>query len=291
MIPQLLANGIVSGCVYALIALGFGLIYNTTRIFHLAHGVIYTATSYFFYLLFRMIGFNLYLGFSISLALCMLFGTLMELFVYYPLYRRKASPGVILISSLGIYIFIVNLIAMLFGNETKILSPGISKTYHVGSVILTRIQLMELFAFVLLFPLYLLLLRRTGIGRIIRALADNPLLITVLGVDIRKIRIFVFAFGSLLAGIAANLVALDVGMDPNVGLEAFLIAAVAVIIGGVGNFNGAAVGALLLGVLQNLMVWKISARWTDTLVFAVLILFLLFRPQGILGGRRRLEEA
>lgn len=290
MVLQLLANGIAAGCTYALVALGFGLIYNTTRIFHLAHGAIYTATSYLFYLFFRVLGINPYLSFSSSLALCMLMGALMEVVIYHPLYRRGASPGVVLISSLGVYIFVVNLIAMLFGNETKILSPGVSKTYHIGSVILTRAQLLELLAFALVFPLYLLLLKGTRTGKAIRALADNPLLITVLGIDVRRMRILVFALGSLMAGIGANLVALDVGMDPHVGLSAFLIAAVATIIGGVGSFPGPALGALVLGALQNIMVWKISARWTETMVFAVLILFLLFRPEGILGVRRRLEE-
>ncbi|MFQ5788397.1 MAG: branched-chain amino acid ABC transporter permease, partial [Thermodesulfobacteriota bacterium] len=96
--------------------------------------------------------------------------------------------------------------------------------------------------------------------------------------------------GSLLAGVGAVLSSLDVGLDPNVGLNIVLVAAVAVIVGGIGMFQGAALGGLLLGILQAFAVWQISARWQDTVVFLVLVLFLLFRPQGILSYRRRLEE-
>jgi branched-chain amino acid transport system permease protein len=288
---QLLANGIVTGCVYALVALGFGLIYNTTKIFHIAHGIVYTGAAYVFYAFARGLGLDLAWSLVLALVFAILLGVSIEVFIYYPFYRKKASLGVVLIGSLGVYIFLVNFVAMLFGNETKILSPGAEKTFHFGSVILTKVQLLEVIAFVILFFLSILLLKKTRPGKIIRALADNPNLVTVLGVDVRRMRIYIFALGSFLTGVASCLVALDVGMDPNVGLGAFLIAAVAVIVGGVGVFEGAVPGAFVLAILQNLMIWKISARWENALVFLVLIFFLLFRPEGMLGRRRRLEEA
>jgi branched-chain amino acid transport system permease protein len=112
-----------------------------------------------------------------------------------------------------------------------------------------------------------------------------------MGLNIQTVRLFVFALGSALAGTAAILSALDVGMDPHGGMPALLTAAVALIIGGVGTFEGAMVGAFLLGVLQSLVIWQASARWMDAVTFGLLVLFLLFRPQGLLGQRRRLEEA
>ncbi len=290
MFLQLLVNGLVTGCAYALVALGLGLIYNTTKIFHVAHGVVYTASAYIFYTFARVLGLNVALSFLIGIGFAVILGVCIESFIYWPFFKKKASLSVILISSLGIYIFLVNLIAMIYGNETKILSPGVEKTFNLGSVILTRTQLFEILAFVILFPIFLLILKRTKLGWIIRALADNPDLLTVLGIDIRRLRIYIFALGSFLAGVASGLVALDVGMDPQVGISAFLVAAVAVIIGGVGIFEGAALGAFLIGVLQNLIVWKVSARWTEALTFLVLILFLLLKPEGMLGKRRRLEE-
>jgi branched-chain amino acid transport system permease protein len=291
MILQLLANGLVAGCIYALVALGFGLIYNTTRIFHIAHGIIYTVAAYILYTFVRGLGLRFVWSLLLALTFATILGVGVEVFIYYPFYRKKASVGVILIGSLGIYIFLVNFVAMLYGNETKILSPGVEKTFHFSSVILTRIQLLEIVAFLILFSLSVLLLKKTKLGKIIRALADNPNLVTVLGVDVRRVRIYIFALGSFLAGVASCLVALDVGMDPNVGLGAFLIAAVAVIVGGVGIFEGAALGSFILAILQNLMIWKVSAKWQNALVFLILIFFLLFKPEGILGKRRRLEEA
>lgn len=290
MLLQLLANGLVAGCVYALVALGFGIIYNTTQIFHFAHGVVYTVAAYLLYTSLVLLHWPTVLGFIFALIFAALLGIVMERYIYYPLYKKEAPLLIAMISSLGIYIFLVNLIAMLFGNETKVLRPGIEKTYQLGFVILTRIQIWELLAFLIVFPLFYLFMTKTKLGKTIRALSNNPNLVTVIGVDIRKVRLFVFGIGSALAAIGASLVALDVGIDPNIGLTAILISAVAVIIGGVGIFEAAALGGLLLGLVQNLVIWKISARWIEVLTFVILIIFLLTRPQGILGKRRRLEE-
>jgi branched-chain amino acid transport system permease protein len=119
---------------------------------------------------------------------------------------------------------------------------------------------------------------------------DNSTLTNVLGINLGMVRLVVFALGSVIAGAAAILSALDVGMDPNVGMPALLIAMVALIIGGVGTYEGPVIGAFLLGILQSLTVWHVSSRWTDTIIYGVLIFFLIFRPQGLAGKRRRVEE-
>lgn len=291
MLLQLLANGFVNGCLYALMALGFALIYNTTKIFHIAHGAIYTAAAYACWLLLVQLHWPTIATVAIALLVAAALGALTELVIYAPLNRRNASLLVALLSSLGLYIALVNVIALLFGNETKVLRPGIEKTYHFGAVILTRVQLAEVATAVVLLPAFVLLLKCSRWGKVIRAVRDNPTLASVLGINLRAVRLWVFASGSALAGLAAVLAALDVGVDPNVGMPALLTASVALIVGGVGTFEGPVLGAFLLGLLQSLVVWKISARWTDAITFAVLILFLLFRPTGLVGRRRRLEEA
>lgn len=290
MIIQLIINGITVGCVYALVALGFGIIYNTTRVFHFAHGGIYTASAYILYTANVILGLNIFLSFVITITFSVLFGIVIETLIYSPLFKRNSPNILSLISSIGVYIFLVNLIAMIFGNNTKILRPGIEKTYQFASVILTRIQVFELVTFLLLFPVFCIFLKKSKLGKSIKALSNNSTLAIVIGININRVRLFVFAIGSLLAGIAASLVALDVGIDPNIGLSAVLTAAVVVILSGVGNFEGAALGAFLLGLIQNLVIIEISARWQDTITFIILIVFLLFRPQGILGKQIRLEE-
>ncbi len=273
-----------------MIALGFSVIYNTSKVFHFAHGAVYTFAGYTFYTFARLLKLHWLPSILFAILLTILLGMAIENFIYYPLFKKKSSLMVGVISSLGIYIVIINFIAMLFGNETKILRPGVEKAYEIGTVILTRIQILEFLVFVILSFFTVYLLKFTQYGQALRALADNSNLASVLGLSLKKLRLISFGYGSFLCGVASILVALDVGMDPQVGITAVLNGAVAVILGGVGIFESAILGGLAIGVVQNLAVWQISARWESAITFLILLFILIFRPQGILGKRRRLEE-
>jgi branched-chain amino acid transport system permease protein len=290
MFIQFLANGIVEGAVFGLIALGFSIIYNTSKVFHFAYGAVYTFCSYIFFTLFILLKIHWLLSLLIALFLTILLGMAIENFIYYPLWEKKSSPTVAIISSIGAYVVIVNFISMIFGNETKILRPGVEKTYEIGNVILTRIQILEFFVFLILSLFTFYLLRFTKYGQALRALADNSNLASVLGLSVKRLRLLSFGYGSFLCGIASILVALDIGMDPWVGANAVLTSAVAVILGGIGIFESAIFGGLIVGLLQNLAVWKISARWESAITFLILLFVLIFRPQGIMGKRKRVEE-
>lgn len=290
MALQFLINGLIVGSVYALVALGFSLIYHTTRVFHIAHGAIYTGGVYLLYLFYVRLGIPFFFSGLLALICTVGLGILIERVVYEPVLTTRSNPLISFISSLGAYIVVVNLIALLFGNETKILQPGIEPTVSFGSVILTRIQIIQFLISLLLIGLTFLLLKRSRLGYIIRALADNQQLISVLGVKVTKVRSLVMGLGSGLAGVAAILVGLDVGIDPYVGMEILLAAAVATIMGGVGRYGGAILGAVLLGVMQNLVVWQTSARWQSAVTFLILLLVLVFRPQGLLSRKIRVEE-
>jgi branched-chain amino acid transport system permease protein len=287
---QLLVNGLVNGCLYALMALGFALIYNTSRIFHIAYGATFTTAAYLCFFFLTKPGWGLPLSICMALLLTALLGVLIEVVVYKPLRRKNASLLVALLSSLGLYIIIVNLITLFFGNETRVMHPDSGATYQLSSIILTRVQVAQVVCASVLIPALLLSLRLTSVGMVIRAVRDNETLTRLMGGNLNLVRGLVFAVGSALAGIGAILSGLDVGITPHIGMPALLIAAVALIIGGVGTFQGAVVGAFLLGILQSLIVWQISAKWTDAITFVLLIIFLLFRPQGLVGTRRRLEE-
>jgi branched-chain amino acid transport system permease protein len=233
---------------------------------------------------------GLFLSGLLSLIGVILLGILIETFIYSPLRKKEAAPSVYIISSIGVYIFLQNLIALIFGNETKVIFPGVSKTCHFGPIILTHIQVLELIAFVIIFFIFCIFLQKTRLGRALRGLSNNALLAEVVGIDVKRVRIIAFGVGSFLAGVGAVLVSLDVGIDPNMGLPIFLVAAISLIVGGVKTFTGAALGGLFLGIIQNMAILKTSARWQDLVTFSILIIFLLFRPQGIMGKRRRLEE-
>ena len=289
LFAQILANGLVTGSLYALLAVGFALIYNTTRIFHLAHGATYTVAAYLCLFLVRN-GWSLPAAIVTTLLLTAALGAGMEALVYAPLARQRASLLVALLSSLGLYLTLVNGIALIFGNESQVLRPGNGPTYQWGPLVFTQIQIAEVLSAAVLLPLLLWLLRFTRLGTMIRAARDHATLLTVVGGNLAGVRLTVFALGSALAGAAAILSAMDQGFDPQIGMPALLVASVALIVGGVGSFSGAVAGAVLLGAVQSMVIWKFSARWIDAVTFSALMLVLILRPRGLFAGRRRAEE-
>jgi len=288
---QLLLNGMINGCAFALVALGFALICNTTRIFHFAHGGIYTLSGYLFFSFYTQHGFPIWFALPITLILAAIVGILIDLIVYRPLDRRRASTMMHMLSSLGLYIIIVNVICMFYGNNSRILVSGLLPTVKFCGLMLNVVQIWVAATFVVVFIAFAVSLRVTSLGLKLRAMRDNQTLLSLYGINPNTIRLFVFGAGSVLCALAGILVGLDVGIDPHVGMTAVVLAAVALIVGGIGIFEGAAFGALLLGCLQSIAVWQMSARWQDMVTFLVLIVFLLFRPQGIMGRRGRLEES
>ena len=291
MLVQLLANGFSNGLMIALMAAGFALIYNTTRVFHVAHGAVYVLAAYTYYALSQRLLLPKPLAVGATLLVAALFGAAIESFIYAPLYRKQAPQIVSLLSSFGLYVAIVNCIAMFFGNEIQVVPAIRGAAIQFGPILIARIQIVEGAVSILTLVPLTVFLWRSEWGRLIRATRDNPQLVAAMGTDLLSIRRLVFVIGSGLAGIAAILSVVDVGADPQSGMPAFLIATVAVIVGGLGSFGGAILGSIVVAVLQSLAVWRVSPRWSDAITFAILILFMVFRPTGLIGSRRRIEEA
>lgn len=287
---QSLIIGLSLGAIFALVAASFGLIYYTTRTFHLAHGAVYTLGGYLGYWGVVVLEWNeWYTGFFVA-AMSGACGVLMELVVYRPLVKRRASAPVSLISSLGIYIVIVNLIALAAGNETRDFETQPAMTFEIGKVIVSSSQATLVFSALLLFLGFLFFFKRTPYGLLCRAAADNPVLINVLGLNVYNTRLTVFATGSALAGLAGYLAGFDLGLNVHAGFDVLLFAIVACIIGGVGNFLSPFLGALIVGLLQVTVGWYGSIRWQSAAAFAFLIFLLLVRPEGMFGTQKRVEE-
>jgi branched-chain amino acid transport system permease protein len=287
---QFIANGLCKGATYSLVALGFGIIYTTSRVFHIAHAAIYVATSYALYLFLNILGLPLALAVFFALVVSGALGILIELLVYRALDQKGASSSVLMISSLGVYIILVNMIAMFFGSESRILRTNFEMTVSFGHITLTHVQIAQFLVSFAVVGLYWIFLESSPLGRTCRAVADDSVLAAVLGVKVKGTRLVAIALGSLLAGIGSILVALDVGMEPYVGFPVVMVAAVSCIIGGLHRFIAPALGGVLLGLTQSLVVWRTSAKWESAVTFTILIAFLLLRPQGLLGMRKRLEE-
>jgi branched-chain amino acid transport system permease protein len=285
---QVFLNSLDSAAIYLLAALGFALIYRATRFFHFAHAASFTSGAYAAYFFLRTLHWPLVFAVLGALAASALLGCAMELAVYRFLRRRSAPPTVLLISSLGMYIVLQNAISLVFGDDLKSLRPVETKEgiAFFGANI-TSAQILTISTSVLLVFSLAVALRTLRLGKLIRAVANDPDLALALGIDKDRPILLAFAVGSLLGGVAGILVALEVDMTPTMGMGVFMMAVVAVIIGGAASIPGVAVASLILGGARHCSIWLFSPQWQDSLAFALLLVFLWLRPQGILGARSR----
>ena len=285
---QILINSITSGLLLAMVALGFHIIFSATNIFHIAHGGIYVAGVYFFF------GISQHLGFVPSLFLTILFaaflGILIEWLVYKPLAKKSNNQNIALISSLGVYIVLVNSIAILYGNETKLLDNTIYKSFNLGNVILTQPQFYQLLFSIPAILLFSIFLFYTSFGLKIRAVSNNPVLAGVVGIKLQKVRYLVFGLGSIMAMGAGLLKAFDTGIDPYSGMAITLSAAVVVIVGGVKSIYGTLLASFLLAIIQNFTEYFLTSQWKEAITFIILIIVLLWRTEGILQYSIRADE-
>lgn len=287
---QLLANGLVNGALYAMMAIGFGIVWRSLRVFHVAYGGLYVLCAYLFYTFTGRTGMHPILSILLTLACAAAAGWVMEYALYRPFYRRRVGSGAVLIASLGVFIVLENLIAMIFGNELQTISRGIAQTWRVGPVILAELQVLQFVVGVVVVTLLWILVRRLRIFKALWAMGDQPELIPVLGLPLFLLRNLALMVSTVLIAIPACLICLDIGTNPHVGMSYLLIAAVAVLVGGINSYAGWVGGAMVLAVLQSLVVWKFSARWMDLVTFGLLVAILLLRPRGLLEREKRVEE-
>lgn len=280
---QLIANALFAASIYALVGVGFALVYRCGRFFHFAHGVIVTGGAYACFFLLDRLELPLAIAAPFGIAFATLVGCAVELVVYNPLRRVGGSSLGLLLASLGVYIVLQNLISLGFGDDTKTLRAGATATgFSVLGARVTGVQVGIVAGSVAALLAVGALLRLTKLGRMMRALANDPELARSVGVNVQSVILCAVAMGSCLGAAGGVLVALDVNMVPTMGMRILLMSVVAVVIGGEG-IAGVALGALLVALVEHLGVWRLPTQWQDTIVFSVLILFLLFRPQGFLG--------
>lgn len=285
---QIMLNGFVNGLLLACLALGFSIVYLPTRIFFIALGAVYALTPYIAKSVFGA-GGPWWLSVAAAIGMAVVISALCELLNHRPLERKQASEGAHLIASLGVYIVLVEVIAVVWGNNPQVLRTGLDDVYRWGGLILTRAQLLAALVSIGLLAGFYSWLRFSDLGLHLRAMADNATEFALRGFNLHAYRLLVFCLAAVLAASASMLSAYDVGFDPYGGLHMLLLAIVAVIIGGRGSFWGPIIGGLLLGLLRSLVVWHLSARWQDVATFALLALFLYVRPYGICGRKARLE--
>ena len=287
MIWQFVINGLITGILYSLLAIGFALVYNTTKIFHIAAAGIYVFAAFMFWLFAAQLGLPVILAALIAILLSSILSLMSEALVYHPLKNRNASLNISMIASIGLMTIIVNTMAMFFGNDTKVISNAIMKPLNLGSIIITMPQIFQAIIGVLVLIIFVITLQHTDWGVRLRALSADESLFETLGYDTNRTRVVVFMVSGALIALASCLTVYDVGLDPNMGMNVLINAIVAMIIGGMGRFNACILGGLCLGVLQQLTVYHFASNWQNAVTFLVLLIFLFLRPQGIAGYKQR----
>ena len=287
MLLQFIINGIITGLLYSLLAIGFALVYNTTHIFHIAAAGIYVFAAYMFWLFGVKLGMNLLAAVVLALMLTMGLSLLTEVIIYRPLRKKQTSLNTAMIASIGLMTIIVNLISMFFGNETKVVENAILPTVSLGKLIITTPQLYQIIISIIAISSVLSYLNKTQSGLKLRALSADETLFETLGYNKQKMFSLVFLISGLFVGLASCLTVYDVGMDPNMGMTVLINALVAMIIGGTGRFGTCVAGGLLLGILQSLTVFFFASNWQNAITFTLLLVFLFVRPQGIAGYKQR----
>ncbi|GAC1444042.1 MAG: branched-chain amino acid ABC transporter permease [Mycobacteriales bacterium] len=294
---QLTISGLALGSVYALIALGYTLVYGVLQLINFAHSEVFMLGGFGGLFLVRGLGINNPSGLT-SVALVgggMLAGALLgaataftlERVAYRPLRRRGAPRLAFLISAIGASFFLLNLAGKEFGrfNNPMPMLYTSGKVFSVfGAQVTTNQLVVAASALVMLIALDRIIVK-TRLGMGIRSVAQDAEAASLMGVDIDKVITRTFVLGGLLGGAAGFLFGIQFGVQYNMGFAAGTKAFTAAVLGGIGNVRGAVMGGLVLGVAENLGVACVSSAWRDVIAFLILVLVLMLRPTGILGER------
>ena len=287
VLNQIFINGLIAGAIYALVASGFSLIYSTCKFVHFAHGAVISLTAYFLFFLFSISGLNFWLSIIFALIFSVLVGWLMNKIVYEKFRKRKTSSTILLIASFALLILLESLILMLFGADIKTIGYiKISKGLEFLGAIITPLQIIIVGASIFLLIFLWFFMKKTKIGKAMRAVSDNKDVAEIVGISSEKIYLWVFAIGSLIAGVSGILVGLEQNLEPMMGGNLMIKGFTAAIIGGINSVPGAILGSFLLGFAENFGIWFLPSGYKDAIAFIILFIFLLFRPQGILSIKR-----
>jgi branched-chain amino acid transport system permease protein len=298
-LPQQLVNGLTLGGVYALIAIGYTMVYGILSMLNFAHGEIYMIGGFSGWWVLHLLskdnepiinaGLIIALMLIVSMLVSGLLGMAVERVAYRPL--RKAPRINLLLSALGVSIFLQNLVLQYQGAKARFfhissLIPEHLRVFQIGDVMLSLMRILVIAVAFLLMAALTFLVKKTKIGKAMRATAQDPEAALFMGINIDRIIILVFLIGSALGGAAGSLVGLlFTQVDYYVGFQAGLKGFTAAVLGGIGNISGAMLGGILLGLLESLATTFFPATYKDVVAFVILILVLIFRPWGLLGKK------
>ncbi|MFZ6641480.1 branched-chain amino acid ABC transporter permease [Undibacterium sp. TC4M20W] len=286
MLAQQLINALTLGSVYALFALGFTLVFGVLGVINLSHGAIFMLGSYMALLLVSSFQMSLWMAMLLSMLACGLLGVVVDFLVLRPLRQRNAPHLAPMIATIGVAIMITNISQGIFGAENKRFPFGTipEESFSLGNLHLTAVQLaIVVIAFILMLVL-LQVMRRTQIGRALRAIAESPKAAYLLGINVEGLFFLTSFAAAALGGAAGVLVGLSFNaISPFMGQPMLHKGIAVIILGGMGDIRGAMIGGLFLGFAEVMSVAYISSDFRDAVAFGLLFIILLVRPSGMFG--------
>jgi branched-chain amino acid transport system permease protein len=284
---QLLTNGLIMGMTYALVALGVTLIFGILGTINFAHGEFYMLGSFFVYMLQDALKVNYLLGSILTIGIIAILGLGIERFTLRPLIHSDHLNT--LLATFALSIILLNSIQMIYGSTPRAVSTPFQDVVEVGGIYLTEQKLFVLVAGIVIIAALSVFIKYSTMGKLMRAVSQNSFGAMVSGISIKKVYSFTFVLGVVLAAVAGILIGPTTYVTPTMGMAAMLKGFVIVILGGLGSVPGAVVGGLLLGIVETAGTALVSNAWKDLIGYVILIVVLLWRPQGIFGFKGRTQ--
>jgi branched-chain amino acid transport system permease protein len=288
LLMQQLVNGITLGGVYALIAVGYTMVYGVIQLINFAHGEIYMLGAFLAFTMVTVLGLPFFVAFFLTIMICSCFGIILDFIAYRPL--RKAPRLAALITAIGMSIFLQNLALLIWGGQIKSYPREVlpkvfyRAAFSFGEVSLSWLQVFILTVTVLFMFILHMIIHRTRVGTAMRAVSQDKVTSALMGISVNRVISFTFAIGSAMGGMAGILVGLYYNaIFPTMGYIAGVKAFAAAVLGGIGSVPGAMLGGGVLGIAEVMGAGYISSEYRDGISYAVMIAVILFKPSGLIG--------
>ena len=277
-----LISGISLGSVYAIIALGYTMVYGIAKMLNFAHGDVIMVGGYLSYCALSYLGLPGWVSILLAMAACTVLGVVIEALAYKPL--RSAPSLAVLITAIGVSYFLQNSALLIWGANPKSYPAVVGGTFRLGELSVSNISVITVAACLLIMVGLTIFTGRTKMGKAMRACSEDKAAAQLMGINVNRTISTTFAIGSALAAIAGVLLCSSYPtLMPTTGSMPGIKAFTAAVFGGIGSIPGAFLGGLLLGIIESLAKAYISTQLSNSIVFAVLIVVLLVRPAGLLG--------
>lgn len=283
---QQLINGLQTGSIYALIALGYTMVYGIAKMINFAHGDIIMIGAYSLYVFVIQLHMNAILAVVLTIVLCAVLGIIIEKVAYKPL--RNAPSLAVLITAIGVSFFLQSLALLIFKATPRPFESIIQlESLVIGGVVIKGVTIVTFIVTIISMIVLTLFIRQTKLGKAMRAVSEDKQAAQLMGIDVNKTISMTFAIGSALAAVAGILYLCQYeSVKPTLGALPGIKAFVAAVLGGIGSVPGAMLGGLMLGIIECMASCYISSELADAIVFGVLVIVLLVKPSGLLGKNR-----